>query len=136
MNEALISAIITGIISIIGTSIMIGVAWKKAPSEITKTYQQVATEAGDSWLKVHKEMQEQKKLAEEQYNEMQGQIDDLRCNIEKHKEEISALKTAIMDRDLIINEWQVGITRLLNQLESHEIVPIWKPRKVSQGKKE
>jgi uncharacterized protein HemX len=51
---------------------------------------------------------------------MEKEIDDLRKSI-------FLLQKRLDRRDRIISDWQVGISRLLAQFKSHNIVPVWTP---------
>ena len=53
----------------------------------------------------------------------------LRDEIHDLEERVSDLEENVRQRDALIDEWQYGIERLVKQLESHEMKPVWIPPK-------
>ena len=54
---------------------------------------------------------------------------ELRDEIRDLEDRVSDLEESVRQRDALIDEWQLGIERLVKQLESHEIKPVWIPSK-------
>ena len=105
MTDTIITAIASGLVAIIVSLITISVAWKKAPAETAAVYQDIANKQGENNAKLVARM-----------DELQNRVDELECKIQ--------------DRDRLIAEWQVGITRLIEQLEEHKLTPVWRPRAI------
>lgn len=59
--------------------------------------------------------------------EMRADIQD--AKISELECKVNDLEKIIATRDQLIAEWQYGIERLLAQLKSHELDPVWRPRK-------
>lgn len=103
MTETLITVVISGLLSIIGSLIAVSVAWKKAPADTAAVYQEIANKQGKA---------NENLIA--RIDKLEKQVDDLECQL--------------MLRDRLIAEWQVGITRLIEQLEEHKLAPVWRPK--------
>lgn len=54
---------------------------------------------------------------------------ELRVEIRELEDRVSDLEKNVEERDALIDEWQKGIERLVKQLESHEMKPVWIPPK-------
>lgn len=54
----------------------------------------------------------------------------LREKLNKLEADVEALKTEIAIKDAQISEWQIGIKRLIAQLVSLNVVPVWEPKTV------
>lgn len=110
MSEAVWTILLSGVFSIIGSLVVVSVAWKKAPAEnrqltadTAQRYQEIATRAADKIIAM-----------QEQLDKLQGRVDDLECQL--------------AERDQVLEDWYMGITRLIQQLESHEYKPVWQPK--------
>lgn len=60
-----------------------------------------------------------------QYSE---EIQNVRAELQGLRDEVEGLRKQLIDRDLIIEEWRVGIDRLIAQLISLGHSPVWKPK--------
>lgn len=73
------------------------------------------------------------------YEELAGragkQIMDLNVKVEELQERVDGLECQLAERDRMIQDWQEGINRLINQLESHQLMPVWRPKNVVKGAK-
>ncbi len=102
MSEALLAVFISSVVGLISSLIVVAVGWKKAPAETSQIYQEIATKAG---LELQEVMRE---------------VADLRAHLNK-------LECQMAERDRLIERWAAGIGRLIKQLESHEMTPVWRP---------
>jgi uncharacterized coiled-coil DUF342 family protein len=58
---------------------------------------------------------------------MQRQIKDLRAEMQDIIEEMDEIRTAKEEQDSIIEEWRMGIEKLINQIIGLNAEPVWKP---------
>lgn len=65
-----------------------------------------------------------------QIDTMQRQIKDLRAEMQDIIEEMDEIRTAKEEQDNIIEEWRVGIEKLINQIIGLKAEPVWKPTTV------
>jgi peptidoglycan hydrolase CwlO-like protein len=57
--------------------------------------------------------------------------DGFRADIEKLQNEVKTLQSNRAEDRATIDEWKAGIRRLLAQMESQNIIPVWKPSNLS-----
>ena len=157
--EAIITIIASGLVSIIGSAIVVSVAWRKAPTEMENTdadtagkYQAIADKEAEKRLVMQGrldglqgrinaqdiEIAAMKRQAYEReatistmqntQAEHRALLADKDSKIRVLSEEMSELKGQMDERDRLIDEWQHGITRLLHQLESINMTPVWQPQ--------
>ena len=110
MNETLIVALASGVFSLLASGLAVSAAWRKAPADTAAVYQEIASRAG-------------------------LQISELTDRVNQLQEKLDKLECQAAEKDRMLDEWQVGITRLLMQLESHEMTPVWRPKLITRVEK-
>jgi septal ring factor EnvC (AmiA/AmiB activator) len=127
MNDTVLTAVVAALFGLLGSGLMVAVAWKKAPVEnanmsadTASKYQKIASDAADKVIQLQAQLDKQCELQEQDKAEMQAQIDKLQIRIEE-------LEDALASSCRKISEQQRGIVRLIKQLESKEITPVWTP---------
>ena len=70
---------------------------------------------------------------------MKKQTDESRSKRDKELSDLQRrgdeLECALEERDRLLEEWQEGITQLINQIEANRLTPVWRPRRLAKTKK-
>lgn len=103
MSDTILTVIISGLGSIIVAFIINAVAWKKAPAEAEDLH----ADAAAKYQKIANE------AADKAMARMQKQIEELQQQVDELKRQLTL--------------WGCGIKILVEQLESHDITPVWTP---------
>lgn len=72
------------------------------------------------------------KDAAEIIRQYSDEIQNVRKELQNLRDEVEGLRKQLVGRDLIIEEWRVGIDRLIAQLISLGHTPVWKPKPVEK----
>lgn len=57
----------------------------------------------------------------------------VRAEVETLRKTVATMQAELATRDALIGEWQGGIDRLVAQLVSIEVTPVWRPKKSGGG---
>lgn len=57
----------------------------------------------------------------DEVTEMRGEMKEMRIRIDKLEKEVIA-------KDVLIDQWRIGIRRLIAQLVSNDMTPVWQPK--------
>jgi hypothetical protein len=63
----------------------------------------------------------------DEVNRLRTEVTDLRKEITSMFTRIDKLERSIVAKDLIIDQWRIGIKKLINQLITAGFIPCWKP---------
>lgn len=146
MNDVLWVAIISGFCSLAGSWLIATVALKKVPVEVKKQeaettalYQKIANDAAEQIDGMTQRQEAAKLLADERYEALKKQTDESRSKRDKEfsdlQRRVDELECALEERDRLLEEWQEGITQLINQIEANRLTPVWRPRRLAKTKK-
>jgi hypothetical protein len=63
----------------------------------------------------------------DEVNRLRTEVTDLRKEMTGMFTRIDKLERSIVAKDLLIDQWRIGIKKLINQLISAGFIPCWKP---------
>lgn len=65
--------------------------------------------------------------------QLNADMDQLRKELHEVRMQLNQLQDELTKRDDLIAEWSRGIRRLIGQLTSHDMTPVWQPGVVGEG---
>lgn len=114
------AALILAFASLIGSGVAIYTAIRKTPAEVRNT-DASASEASAAAVQIYADEIVKLKECQNKYDK------ERKAYQEKTDQEFRELRLMIHQRDLLLKEWEAGITLLISQLTAQGDEPIWRP---------
>jgi len=140
ISDVIWVTIISSVCAVVGSWLISVATLRKVPTEIKKgeaetaaLYQKIANDAAEQIDGMNQRQEAAKLLADERYEALKKQSEESRAKRDEEFSElqrrVDELECALEERDRLLEEWQEGITQLINQIEANRLAPVWRPKR-------
>ena len=116
-NVALLIGIIASLPGVLGLALQ----WWQGRRVAQREAEHAPIEDNAAGIEASKSAAEAMKSYSDEVIKLRGELAEVRIQLD-------AMRVEMRNKDLTLDEWRAGIERLIAQLVSHGLTPIWRPK--------